>query len=273
MRENDRSERPQNRTDATFSGRNERPQNRTDATFSGRNERPQNRTDAKPCLSDVYKMSTRAKRRQADVRLSGRSMVEMLGVLAIIGVLSVGAMSGYSKAMTKYKRNKQTEQISLIFNNMIELLHTPNAFTCNAVYECANTSIFWKLGAFPATMQGVTSSGRPDTNSVYDVFNTKYYIYSTRTPSLGVRVNIDGNENGRDSCLNILQTAKAFYQDISDLQFRRGTSEGESWQWFLSGGRGTGSNRLNALDMAEMHQRCEVCDSQSTNCYMNIIFK
>ena len=200
-------------------------------------------------------------------------MVEMLGVLAIIGVLSVGAMSGYSKAMTKYKRNKQTEQISLIFNNMIELLHTPNAFTCNAVYECANTSIFWKLGAFPATMQGVTSSGRPDTNSVYDVFNTKYYIYSTRTPSLGVRVNIDGNENGRDSCLNILQTAKAFYQDISDLQFRRGTSEGESWQWFLYGGRGTGSNRLNALDMAEMHQRCEVCDSQSTNCYMNIIFK
>ena len=30
---------------------------------------------------------------------SGRSMVEMLGVLAIIGVLSVGAIAGYSKAM------------------------------------------------------------------------------------------------------------------------------------------------------------------------------
>ena len=74
-----------------------------DATFSGRNERPQNRTDAKPCLSDVYKMSTRAKRRQTDVRLSGRSMVEMLGVLAIIGILSVGAITGYSKAMMKYK--------------------------------------------------------------------------------------------------------------------------------------------------------------------------
>ncbi len=53
MRENDRSE---------------RPQNRTDATFSGRNERPQNRTDAKPCLSDVYKMSTQAKNWQINVR-------------------------------------------------------------------------------------------------------------------------------------------------------------------------------------------------------------
>ena len=33
---------------------------------------------------------------------SGRSMIEMLGVLAIIGVLSVGGISGYSKAMAKY---------------------------------------------------------------------------------------------------------------------------------------------------------------------------
>ncbi len=38
---------------------------------------------------------------------TGRSMVEMLGVLAIIGVLSVGAIAGYSKAMMKYKLNKQ----------------------------------------------------------------------------------------------------------------------------------------------------------------------
>ncbi|MBQ8671083.1 MAG: prepilin-type N-terminal cleavage/methylation domain-containing protein [Alphaproteobacteria bacterium] len=32
---------------------------------------------------------------------SGRSMIEMLGVLAIIGVLSVGGIAGYSKAMQK----------------------------------------------------------------------------------------------------------------------------------------------------------------------------
>ena len=43
---------------------------------------------------------------------SGRSMVEMLGVLAIIGVLSVGAIAGYSKAMMKYKLNKQAEQLN-----------------------------------------------------------------------------------------------------------------------------------------------------------------
>ena len=36
-----------------------------------------------------------------DRMCAGRSMVEMLGVLAIIGVLSVGAVAGYSKAMIK----------------------------------------------------------------------------------------------------------------------------------------------------------------------------
>ncbi len=49
---------------------------------------------------------------------SGRSMIEMLGVLAIIGVLSVGGIAGYSKAMTKYRINKTIEQITLIAGNI-----------------------------------------------------------------------------------------------------------------------------------------------------------
>ena len=40
----------------------------------------------------------------------GRSMIEMLGVLAIIGVLSVGGIAGYFKAMEKFKINKTIEQ-------------------------------------------------------------------------------------------------------------------------------------------------------------------
>ena len=48
----------------------------------------------------------------------GRSMVEMLGVLAIIGVLSVGGIAGYSKAMRKHKMNKTIEQITTIIANI-----------------------------------------------------------------------------------------------------------------------------------------------------------
>lgn len=47
----------------------------------------------------------------------GRSMVEMLGVLAVIGVLSAGGLAGYGKAMHKYRVQKS---ISFISDAIIE---------------------------------------------------------------------------------------------------------------------------------------------------------
>ncbi len=44
---------------------------------------------------------------------SGRSMVEMLGVLAIIGVLSIGGIAGYTMAMNRYKANELLNAASM----------------------------------------------------------------------------------------------------------------------------------------------------------------
>ena len=43
---------------------------------------------------------------------SGRSMVEMLGVLAIIGVLSVGGIAGYSLSMRRHRANQIVDLMS-----------------------------------------------------------------------------------------------------------------------------------------------------------------
>ena len=43
---------------------------------------------------------------------SGRSMVEMLGVLAIIGVLSVGGIAGYSLSMRRHRANGVVDYVS-----------------------------------------------------------------------------------------------------------------------------------------------------------------
>ena len=48
---------------------------------------------------------------------SGRSMVEMLGVLAIIGVLSIGGIAGYTLAMNRYRANEimnAAAQVSIV---------------------------------------------------------------------------------------------------------------------------------------------------------------
>ena len=42
---------------------------------------------------------------------SGRSMVEMLGTLAIIGVLSIGGIVGYNYAINKYRANETINEI------------------------------------------------------------------------------------------------------------------------------------------------------------------
>ena len=42
---------------------------------------------------------------------SGRSMVEMLGVLAIMGVLAIGGIAGYRYAMDKYNANEILNEV------------------------------------------------------------------------------------------------------------------------------------------------------------------
>ena len=69
---------------------------------------------------------------------SGRSMVEMLGVLAIIGVLSVGGIAGYTKAMWQYKINKEIEIITQTVTNMQTLYASQ---TGNCKYTGGNYDI------------------------------------------------------------------------------------------------------------------------------------
>ena len=49
---------------------------------------------------------------------SGRSMVEMLGVLAIIGILSIGGFFGYKIVMTYHKSNETIHDVMLRATNV-----------------------------------------------------------------------------------------------------------------------------------------------------------
>ena len=197
---------------------NERKQ--ADAALCTKNERPKNGADAKPCLSDVYKSGTRARRRQADVPLCGRSMVEMLGVLAIIGVLSVGAISGYSKAMMKYKLNKQTEQISTILNNFLLYVHEFKYDNYTVM-----TDVLTKLNAIPEEMIKIEKN----TRYVYDALNNRYRLgchVSGGTYFCSIYIAMDTSNYAIESCRNILTAAKENSPDI--WQFLMYKNDGDS---------------------------------------------
>ena len=83
---------------------------------------------------------------------TGRSMVEMLGVLAIIGVLSVGAIAGYSKAMMKYKLNKMVDQYNQLFGTIAihreEFIKLSSESSFQTLYP-----IIYKMGELPDGMK------------------------------------------------------------------------------------------------------------------------
>ena len=112
---------------------------------------PENCVDAPAVLSAVYTGSTSAKNSPADVPQCGRSMIEMLGVL------SVGGIAGYSKAMMKYRINKTIEQITLIAGN-IRAFFAPQAnYKDLGCQECQDPledrkKLFTKAKLVPAEM-------------------------------------------------------------------------------------------------------------------------
>ena len=103
---------------------------------------------------------------------SGRSMIEMLGVLAIIGVLSVGGIAGYSKAMNKFKTNKAIDQINMLSTNIRTL------FSSQGNYDDMDNSVLIKAGVIPAEMY--SGEGASDFKSTYsgltNVFGGDAYI-------------------------------------------------------------------------------------------------
>ncbi len=101
----------------------------------------------------------------------GRSMVEMLGVLAIIGVLSVGGIAGYSKAMAKFKYQKGLDQLQTLLSNVMQLYYAQGHL------NDIDTETAIRAGLVPAEML----NGKPSTTAteIYNVFNEGVLISST----------------------------------------------------------------------------------------------
>ena len=92
---------------------------------------------------------------------NGRSMIEMLGVLAIIGVLSVGGIAGYSKAMMKFKTNKTIDQIAMTVTN-IRTLYAQQPY-----YDGLETGNAYQMGVTDDAMGTGSTLTNPFGGNVY----------------------------------------------------------------------------------------------------------
>ena len=173
---------------------------------------------------------------ECDSVCAGRSMVEMLGVLAIIGVLSVGAIAGYSKAMFKYKLNKQAEQLNQVVNSVIKYVRVMDS------YKSAQnlTPLFVKLGEIPQEMI------KPNIqNYFYDIFNNQMYIYNEVGSSnnknwhaLVMYVNLpllSNSNNSLEICRNVLTVAKENSANINSVYTTSGHGTDDNRKFYFEG--------------------------------------
>ena len=102
---------------------------------------------------------------------SGRSMIEMLGVLAIIGVLSVGGIAGYSKAMSKFKVNKALGEYSYLIHGLLEHLDE---------FKISETSAQLPLVDIVKALELVPETYKKyDSSLLSDPYNNYLHIFSS----------------------------------------------------------------------------------------------
>ncbi len=77
---------------------------------------------------------------------SGRSMLEMLCVLGVMAVLSVGALNGYQYMITRYNANRTVALITEISNNL------KSAYGEQETYEGLDNETAMSIGAFPGEL-------------------------------------------------------------------------------------------------------------------------
>ena len=161
-------------------------------------------------LMDNYNKSVNTKAEQ-----KGRSMIEMLGVLAIIGVLSVGGIAGYSKAMMKYRINKTIEQITLVAGNIRSFFrgnYDGVDCSCNNTGCTGKTSndgcpILKKAKIIPDEMLTMNSDGKISkiSTALEYQFSIKYFPTGASRPiEKGDFVFFIYTQTDKDACIELL---------------------------------------------------------------------
>ena len=211
--------------------------------------------------------------RQGEV---GRSMIEMLGVLAIIGVLSVGGIAGYSKAMEKFKINKLLDEYNTLIMGLLE--HR----------ESIVKSISGKSGAqyltqFTAAANIAPTNWKLQSNYFKDSWDNEVYPYAEITDEIAYdmkRVGViiwfnrtpDKSIKTQKLCVemfnNLIIPLKSFVQRGYVFKNNQNLSD-----TLYMGDKYCQSNSkcLRDMTLSDIHNVCSDCDGNA-NCRMIISF-
>ncbi len=147
---------------------------------------------------------------------SGRSMVEILGVLAIMGVLTIGGISGFRYAMDKYRANE-------IINGV-----KTRAFVASQqrMYgQVIDLSEFHPEGEFDKIL---SFEVEPDDNYHEDTNLFSIFVYDVPEDTCNTVLNLDWQLPEAIDVNNVPVTPETVCEEINEITFAFGSTE--NWQ-------------------------------------------
>ena len=206
----------------------------------------------------------------------GRSMIEMLGVLAIIAVLTVGGIAGYSKAMLMYHSNKQKDLLVELINNAITL--KPNLSSIRGNQSINITDIFNAMGAIPNGF--IYKNGTIhdlDNNSInitFGIENDRRQDGSTKQVfKYAIRIKaIEGigklSISMKEYCKNIIQIVQTIPNQVQSVDFSR--IDSDSWSG-TSGELIFNKSTIGQTSPAQINERCNIAIKENGRGYFRIL--
>ncbi len=206
---------------------------------------------------------------------NGRSMVEMLGVLTIIGVLSVGAIAGYSKAMMKYKLNQHAQAVNMLINNVLQIkdkLERPvKNNDANFIYY---NKLFYKMNLLPDGI--VYNSAINHLEDKY--FNGRISLYHLIEGNFqnfgGIQFMFSPSAQGAEICRNIAIAAKENAANLWLLETSKIYNDNNSeYIGNIYGDAYCGGNKacLRDLDLNKIGNLCNACNERA--CALYVLYK
>ena len=204
----------------------------------------------------------------------GRSMVEMLGVLAIIGVLSAGALAGYSKAMMQHRLNKNTDEISYLLATAIYNSDKLKDASFDLITELKALSAFtWPITVYTPAWPG---EGYPAVNdSLGNQIWFEHYT-SEQYPGVGDEMSfavfLPQSDNMNKVCYSYLNIFKNLASYIEGVYVRRSV-EGAASKRNLYLDKGCTSGKcLSTMTNSDIINLCQNhCPPSSKRCILYAI--
>lgn len=198
---------------------------------------------------------------------NGRSMIEMLGVLAIVGILTVGVIPQFSKAMRQYKVIRYAEEYTLFIRDILiykrELLKAVPQSTHYSLAEYIE-----RAGLIPQSWKRIGTM-------IIDSQQNRAHIFVRDTRRLAFDFYLDGNTNRHlklDICMAMLQKViRPMHEEIYSAYIYSTAAEDGSapsystGTWYGDSHCGSSSRKcLSHISAPDIIKACTSCIAERT---------